>query len=274
MNLKSASNDYQDSPYDFFSITHYNSNALQKRRNEPTLVSKIPALLTKNNQIEIERRLLSNIDILQLQSMYNCKKLKSPKIIKEIDDEDREHREKQSKRFELEAAFLDLDANLTRRYLNKTYETCGMNHFWPADYPLVESNHKHYEYICIAKKKNNERCFFSIECADDESVCMRPFFKKRGWCVNTGYDDLNKINQKINDGIFENGKLVKDKLVEAGKRVKQKWDNFDGKKFKEDIMDETIHIKDKVIETSKKVLINLEEAGKSIKDSFSRIFGK
>lgn len=39
---------------------------------------------------------------------------------------------------------------------------------------------------------------------------MRPFFQKNGYCVRI-FDDpnLNKISQKINDKMFEAGKVVK-----------------------------------------------------------------
>lgn len=273
INTKTKYSEFELSPYDFFSITHYNSDALQKSKNQPTIVSKIPALLSKNNQIEVERRFFSAIDIIQVQSLYNCKKMNSPKISKESSVQDTEHRLKQSKRFEKEAAFLGLDKDLIQKYLNKTYDTCGLDHFWPADYPLVESNHKHYQYICVEKKNSNGRCLFSLECSNDEAVCNRPFFKKRGWCINTGYDDLNKINQKINDEIMEKGKVIKDTLSQTGNKIKEKWDKFDGKKFQDELVEDSIVVKDKVVETSKKVFNTLEEAGKAVKDSLWKIFG-
>lgn len=278
-------NEFEMSPYDFFSITHYNSDALQKSKQLPTILSKIPALISKDNQIEIERRYLSNIDIIQVQTLYNCRKLPMPNISKQVTSEDADHRVKQSKRFQIEAKFLGVNDSLIERYLNKTYDTCGMNHFWPADYPLVESDHKHYQLNCVSKKKNFERCLFSLECSNDETVCNRPFFKKRGWCIDIGNNDLNKLNQLINDGLFEagkivkdklkdiNGTVVKDKLVETGLKLKDKWNNFDGKKFQNDFVQESVVIKDKLVDNSKKLFKNIQEASKEIKDSFLKIFG-
>jgi hypothetical protein len=280
--LKNNQQQFESSPYDFFSITHYNSDAMQVDKTAPTILSKIPALVSKDNQIEIERRYLSNIDIIQVQTMYNCKKIKTPAIAALATNEDMDHRLKQSNRFQIEAAFLGLDDNLIKKYLNKTYETCGMNHFWPIDYPLVESNHKHYQLNCIEKKPTYGRCFFSLECISDNAVCNRPFFKRRGWCITMGFDDLDKLNQKINDGFFEAGKIVKDNwkkinnpdkfkeelnnvgntLIDAGIKIKDKWDKLNVKKFQNDLVDTTIEVKDKVVEVSK-----------NIKDSILNIFG-
>lgn len=97
-----------------------------------------------------------------------------------------------------------------------------------------------------------------------------------------GYDDLDKLNQKINDGFFEAGKIVKDNwkklnnpdkimdelnnvgntLVDTGIKIKDKWDKLDVKKIQNDLIDTTIEVKDKVVEVSK-----------SIKDSILKIFG-
>lgn len=97
-------------------------------------------------------------------------------------------------------------------YLKKNYLTCGLDYFWPADYPIVDSKDPLYNLICIRKKEVNEPCKFSIECKDGDAACVRVFFKKTGFCMRLFKDPkLNKINQKINDKMFEAGKWIKNK---------------------------------------------------------------
>ena len=79
-----------------------------------------------------------------------------------------------------------------------------MNHYWPFDYPLVESQHKHYQLYCLQKKKTTEKCRFSLECVND-AVCVRFAFKTNGLCVKPG-----SVGRDINDAMFKLGKKFKD----------------------------------------------------------------
>lgn len=196
---------FETSPYDYKSILHFDSNTYQKTKTQLPITSKIESFLSSNN-IDADRSTMSKIDIIEVQTNYACKQIQIPTISHEYDLEDTELRSKIEKRFEIESAFLKKDKQLTQNYLNKTFETCGMNHYWPFDYPLVQSNHKHYQLYCQKKKESLEKCLFSIECGpDDSAVCVRFFFKKTGRCVKTG-----SIGRKINDQMFKQGKKIKD----------------------------------------------------------------
>jgi hypothetical protein len=73
------------SPYDFFSITHYNSTAhshLPNEKNKSTILTKIPSLVSKNGVFNIEREMLSKIDIIQIQKLFKCNQLEMPSISK------------------------------------------------------------------------------------------------------------------------------------------------------------------------------------------------
>lgn len=89
-----------DSPYDFSSITHYNSDAHQTNENKITIQSKFPSLVN-NYKLEFDRKSLSKIDILQLQKLYECEEVKMPFLVKARDNFDLEEREIQSERLNL-----------------------------------------------------------------------------------------------------------------------------------------------------------------------------
>jgi hypothetical protein len=125
------------------------------------------------------------------------------------------------KRFETEAAFNGITPELRDKYFQKTYNSCGMKHFWPVNYPMVESNHTLYTLVCTLKKKFGEKCRFSLECADDDAVCVRPLYLNVGVCFRTENDNFNMISQKVNDKMLEAGKFVKDKVKDSFKSIKK-----------------------------------------------------
>jgi hypothetical protein len=74
-----------DTPYDFYSVTHYDSDALQINSRNPTILSKIPGLILDNFELFHKRETLSPIDIYKVQSLYKCKVITVPTITKEED---------------------------------------------------------------------------------------------------------------------------------------------------------------------------------------------
>jgi hypothetical protein len=173
-------------------------------------LSKIPALVSEKNQLYSSRDKMTPIDIYKLQKLYKCQALTIPEVIKERDSIEEERVEKINKRFKLETRFNGISDALAEKYLEKTYETCGIDHFWPVDYPLVESTHRFYKLMCTRKKAPFGRCRFSVECNDEEAVCVRPFFKKRGFCTKFANEKLNNFSQEANDLMFHWGTKVKD----------------------------------------------------------------
>ena len=139
-------------PYDFSSIIHYNSDAMQNDNNKPTLLSKFPSLLSSNGTLERKRDSFSKLDILKIQTLYGCEVIEPPRITYPMDANDLSEIEEISKRFRIETEFLGMNQTLVDTYLIKSLSTCGIGHFWDLDYPLVEKEHKHYEMVCEEKK--------------------------------------------------------------------------------------------------------------------------
>jgi hypothetical protein len=129
INPMSSFNMSEDTPYDFYSITHYNSNAMQIDPNTPTITSKIQALLSDNQELFHNRENLSPIDIYKIQKLYNCKVITIPKV--KINDGGLEDilvkTAKINKRFKLEASLREISNELMDKYLKKNYETCGID---------------------------------------------------------------------------------------------------------------------------------------------------
>ena len=157
----------------FFSITHYDSNAMQKNINSATIISKYPALMS--NEIIINRSKLTKIDIYQVQRLYQCTTLRAPRIVR-IREEHRSRIEKADKRFMIETEIHDIDPKLALKYLNKSHKLCGLEHYWPLNYPIIDQNHRHYKYSCIPKVENKKACRFSMQCLDERAFCIRLFF--------------------------------------------------------------------------------------------------
>ena len=67
--------------------------------------------------------------------------------------------------------------------------------------------------MCHRKKTPGDRCYFSIECNDEDAFCLRPFFKRRGYCIRISNDRLNSIAGKINDLAFQGATKVKSFLT-------------------------------------------------------------
>ena len=161
----------------------------------------------------MDRNGLSPIDIYKIQKLYKCEVLTIPEILSLDETEvDIEKIEKTKNRFKLETGFNSVNESLADLYLSKTYETCGLNHVWPVDYPLVDSKHRLYKLMCIRKKPTMGRCRYSIECDSENAFCVRPFFKRRGYCAKFSNKRVNQIGQLVNDKLFEYGKKVKDSV--------------------------------------------------------------
>jgi hypothetical protein len=205
-----------DAPYDFHSVMHYDSNFFQKNFFKPTIVSKIPVLISESNEIYHDRDRLTPIDVYKIQRLYKCPTIPVPKIVTEktgsmnVNDDDDEQQRKIKERFYLEGKFSGTSDELLQRYLNKSYETCGVEHFWPPSYPLVESNHPLYKLMCLPKRKTLKICRFSFECAGEKSVCVQPFFINKGFCLQPDSEPLNKASQILNDSAFKLGNKAKE----------------------------------------------------------------
>lgn len=180
-----------------------------QRNGQPTILSKIPVLISDNNEIHHVRDKLTPIDIFKLQKLYKCSSIDIPEIVHENDSIEEERMEKMRQRFKLEAKFNGIGEELVEKYLQKSYTTCGVEHYWPLSYPIVESDHRLYKLMCTRKKSVKESCRFSIECNDDFAVCVRPFFKKVGLCVRPNNEKLNELSQTVNDSMFKLGNKMK-----------------------------------------------------------------
>jgi hypothetical protein len=78
-----------DTPYDYYSVTHYNSDAMQKSYSKSTLLSKIAALVNDDFKLFHTRETTSPIDIYKIQSLYHCQLIKTPLIVRSFLDESR-----------------------------------------------------------------------------------------------------------------------------------------------------------------------------------------
>lgn len=220
VSFQSNRNRSQDVPYDFFSVTHYNSDALTSNRNDFSILSKFPALVNDKNEIFYERNALSRLDILQIQRFYGCKEAKRPNIVRMQPFVDEAKVSKLRNRLNIETSFENVEKSIVDKYVQRTYKTCGMSHFWPSEYPLVDSDHELYAYVCEEKKKLGQRCRFSFDCEDEEAVCVRLLFKKSGNCFRTENQKINDLSQRVSDKLFKTGKKIKDKVKNSYKSVK------------------------------------------------------
>jgi hypothetical protein len=103
-----------------------------------------------------------------------------------------------------------INEEVVGKYLAKTYDVCGIDHYWPLNYPIVENNHNLYKLMCIRKKQVKESCKFSLECIDERAVCLRPFLWPTGFCVRPENDRLNTVVLTANDYMVKFGKKVKE----------------------------------------------------------------
>jgi dGTP triphosphohydrolase len=186
------------------------------------------SLLNRDFELFYKRDRLSKIDIYKIQKVYGCDLIKLPHI--EYYNETTSYLiEDINERFHIEAAFEQVDTLLVEEYLNKSNSFCGRNHFWPIDYPLVTDKNELYKLVCQEKKKLSATCQFSLECLDEEAICVRFLFKKHGFCFKyEDNDDINEFGQDINDGAFKTGSFfkrtkdyMKKKLKSGTKKVKE-----------------------------------------------------
>ncbi|RNA11271.1 hypothetical protein BpHYR1_014830, partial [Brachionus plicatilis] len=68
---------------------------------------------------------------------------------------------------------------------------------------------------------------------DDLSVCVRPFFKKIGYCLRTDNSKINEIGQTVNDSLLKYGKVIGSSKHRREKksRASKKWKNKNIVKF-------------------------------------------
>lgn len=180
------------------------------------MVSKVPILISGSNEIYHNRESLTPIDIYKIQKLYKCKTISIPEL---VSDADPARMEEIKKRFRTETNFNGISEELIERYLDHSFGICGLNRYWPVDYPMVNSTHRLYKLMCLKKKDIGQECRFSIECQDDLSVCVRPFFKKVGYCIKTDNTKINEISQTVNDSLLKYGKVVKDALSVLKKKI-------------------------------------------------------
>lgn len=117
-NSLSSSTDL-DAPYDFHSVIHYNSDALQKKDSEHTITSKTPVLLSEQNEIYHSREKLTPIDIYKVQKFYKCPTIPKPNIVKMGDMIEAERLETITNRFKLEAQLKVIKHNYSVSFLTQ-----------------------------------------------------------------------------------------------------------------------------------------------------------
>lgn len=74
-----------------------------------------------------------------------------------------------------------------------------MDHYWPVNYPLVDSQHALYNLMCKPKKARYEKCKLSFECKGENSVCLRLLYMPTGFCANSSNLVFNKLLEKSHD---------------------------------------------------------------------------
>lgn len=166
-------------------------------------------LISENIERYTVWNVLTPIDIFKVQKLYECNSIDIPEIVHELYWFDKYKMSQIRIRFRLEASFNGIGEELIEKYVEKTFKTCGLKHFWPVNYPIVESKHRLYTLMCIKKKTVLETCMFSIECEDEYAVCVRPFFKKVGICVRPDNEQLNQLSRTVNDSMFIIGNTMK-----------------------------------------------------------------
>ena len=100
-----------------------------------------------------------------------------------------------------------INQTLVDIYLEKTHQLCGLDRVWPLEYPIVESNHKLYKFLCVQKKEKWSKCHYSIECDNEEAVC------EFGKCINPQNRILSDVMQVLHD----KGRLIVYKIKTAMK---------------------------------------------------------
>jgi hypothetical protein len=138
--------------------------------------------LFKNNTVQIERNQLSPIDIIQVQRKYGCNEASIQEIVA-VGNKSTDYINSFVLKFETEAANLKIPESVSYSYLVRSMVTCGVSHYWPLDYPIVEHDHELYRAICRQQKPKNEPCKFTLECQADLE-CAKILFRN-GVCRQT-----------------------------------------------------------------------------------------
>lgn len=175
-----------DTPYDYFSIMHYNSKSFS-RNGKALIRSKHPILLSDDGILKINIKKLSPIDIIQVQRMYNCPQLKLPSIVKLytkngsillgayktinddaiINSSSKEFLKlisdvrqlRRNLKLNLKNLF-----NLTKIYYLNSVKICGLNYYWPLNYPITNEFNVLYRFICEPKKHAGDFCSLTFQC--------------------------------------------------------------------------------------------------------------
>lgn len=187
-------------PTDYHSILHYNNPDAPKAEKSNMLYF---------DKLDEYRNTLSTLDKYIVQTLYKCKQISMPDVELSEDNIEQENWDKIIERFRLEAEFNCISKDIVDKYLDKSYEMCGVSHTWPLSYPLLESKHPWYKLLCLNKKPHGSRCRYSIECEDETAVCVRPFYKRRGYCTRFTNQNLNSVSNTVNDWMFKIGNVVK-----------------------------------------------------------------
>ena len=154
---------------------------------------------------------LSPIDIIQIQRFYGCKETSIPQVTK-INEKHMNGLHDAYGQFVKEAIQLGFNLTLANSYFTRSLKTCGYDHYWPLDYPIVENHHELYKTVCLKKKKKNGSCKFTIECENDME-CSK-ILLRNGVCRKP---ETNKF--KIFARIFES------KLKQFSQTLKKNFDN-------------------------------------------------
>ena len=206
----------QYSPYDYNSIMQYNSNAISNKHL--LITSKFPSLL-QTEKIDFHKEELSPIDIIQVQRLYKCQEALLPNI-KEITEKEFGEISNSNAIIVNEAVLLKLDVNLTKKYYMKSLKTCGSEHYWPLDYPIIPYQHELYKTVCLKKKGNNVPCKLTIEC-ENGTECLKIFFRD-GLCRKPNSNPIKtfaRIVESKTKQFYKSFKKVFDNQLLAIKRL-------------------------------------------------------
>ena len=187
----------------------YSSHTLSSDKHL-SITSKIPSLL-ETEKIDFKYEELSPIDIIEVQRFYNCQE-DSLLNIKEITKEEMNNLDDSYAQIVNEAILLKFNLNLTNKYFKRSLKTCGLDHYWPLDYPIVPNHHELYKTVCLKKKGKNGPCKLTIEC-ENGMECSK-ILLRNGVCRKPNTNPVK---------IF--ARIIESKIKQFGKSFKKRFDN-------------------------------------------------